>query len=253
MEVPLVAGRFFAEEDGASNRNFIVINEKAIEAFHFTSAADALGQEIISKTDSTRKQIIGVVKNYNHSMLMEKIDPMALLVDPKQYHILQVKYSGSFDNAGKTVEAAWAKVNPSLKVDYGDFSEEIHKFYDILFGDLVNVLAVVSTLAILISCLGLLGMATYTTETRMKEISIRKVLGSNNRSLVFLLSKGFFGILILAAILAVPAAYFLNTLWLEKMAYRRLSRYFRDDARRVDHDGLRSIDHWIADVEGYRY
>jgi putative ABC transport system permease protein len=219
MEVPLVAGRFFADEDGGSNKNFIVINEKSVEAFHFNSATDAIGQEIVSQKDSTRKQIIGVVKNYNHTMLMEKIDPMALVVDPKQYHLLQVKYSGSYENAGKVVETAWAKINPSLKIDYGDFAEEIHKMYDILFGDLVSVLGVVSALAIVISCLGLLGMATYATETRMKEVSIRKILGSSNGSLVFLLSKGFFGILIIAVVLAVPAAYFLNTLWLQKMAY----------------------------------
>ena len=61
-------------------------------------------------------------------------------------------------------------------------------------------------------------MATYNTETRIKEISIRKVLGSNG-SLVFLLSKGFFVILLIAIVIAVPAAYFLNNLWLEKLAY----------------------------------
>ena len=88
-----------------------------------------------------------------------------------------------------------------------------------MFGDLVSVLSVVSFLAILISCLGLLGMATYTTETRMKEISIRKVLGSSDSSLVYLLSKGFFGVLMMAIVLAIPAAYFINNLWLQKLAY----------------------------------
>jgi putative ABC transport system permease protein len=104
-------------------------------------------------------------------------------------------------------------------VDYKDFAGEVHKLYDILFGDLVNVLGVISSLAILISCLGLLGMATYSTETRIKEISIRKVLGSNNGSLVYLLSKGFFGILLIAIVIGVPVAFMLNNLWLEKLAY----------------------------------
>jgi putative ABC transport system permease protein len=144
---------------------------------------------------------------------------MALIDNPAEYHLLQVKYSGSFENAGKTIEKAWTKINPALKVDYKDFSGEVHKLYDILFGDLVNVLGVISSLAILISCLGLLGMATYSTETRIKEISIRKVLGSNNSSLVYLLSKGFFGILLIAIVIGVPAAFMLNNLWLEKLAY----------------------------------
>ena len=109
--------------------------------------------------------------------------------------------------------------HPALKVDYKDFAGEVHKIYDIFFGDLVSVLGVIAALAILISCLGLLGMATYTTETRIKEISIRKVLGSSNGSLVYLLSKGFFVILLIAIGIAVPAAYFINNLWLEPLAY----------------------------------
>jgi putative ABC transport system permease protein len=222
IDVPMVAGRFYSGTDAAANRNFIVINERAVEAFHFHSPMEALGQEIIYQNDSSRKQIIGVVRNYNHRMLMEKMDAMALIQDPKQYHLLQIKYSGSYENAGKTIERAWTKVNPSFKVDYRDFALEVHKIYDIFFGDLVDVLSVVALLAIVISCLGLLGMATYSTETRMKEIAIRKVLGSNNGSLVYLLSKGFVGILLLAILIAVPAAYFLNMLWLEKLAYHIL-------------------------------
>ena len=219
LEVPLVAGRYFLEKDGASNNNFIVLNEKAVEAFHFQSPQEALGEEIILQKDSSRKQIIGVVKNYNHQMLMEKMDPLSLIYNPKEYSLLQVKYTGSYEEAGKSIETAWAKINPTLKVDYKDFDAEVHKLYDILFGDLVSILGVISFLAITISCLGLLGMATYATETRMKEISIRKVLGSSNASLIYLLSKGFVSLLLIAIVLAVPAAYFINNLWLEQLAY----------------------------------
>ena len=219
IKVSLAAGRFFSAADGASNKNFIVINEKSLSTFHLGSPADALGQEIIYKNDSSRKQIIGVVKDYNHQMLMEKIDPMVLLYDVKQFNLVQIEYSGTYEAASKTVEEVWAKVNPNLKLDYKDFSSEVHKIYDIFFGDIVDVMGVVSFLAILISCLGLLGMATYSTETRIKEISIRKVLGSSNGSLVYLLSKGFVAILLIAIAIAVPAAYFLNNLWLELLAY----------------------------------
>jgi putative ABC transport system permease protein len=219
MEISLVAGRYFEAGAGESNKNFIVLNEKAVTAFHFASPVEAIGQEIIDKADSTRKQIIGVVKDYNHQMLVEKLDPMALVYDPELYNILQVKYTGSFADAGKSVEKAWAKVNPTLQVDYKDFYGEVHKIYDIFFGDLVGILSVISILAITISCLGLLGMATYATETRIKEISIRKVLGSSNASLIYMLSKGFVVILIIAIVIAVPAAYFINNLWLEQLAY----------------------------------
>jgi putative ABC transport system permease protein len=219
LEIPLVAGRYYDASAGESNKNFIVLNEKAVTAFHFASPLEAIGQEIILKADSSRKQIIGVVKDYNHQMLMQKLDPMALVYNPKEYKILQVKYTGTYDEAGKSVEAAWAKVNPTLQVDYKDFYGEVHKIYDIFFGDLVSILSVISILAITISCLGLLGMATYATETRIKEISIRKVLGSSNASLIYLLSKGFVVILFIAIVIAVPAAYFINNLWLEQLAY----------------------------------
>ena len=219
IDVSLVAGQFFHTEAGESNKKFIVLNEKAVENFHFEGPDAAIGQEIILQTDSSKIQIIGVVRNYNHQLLMQEMEAMALIYNPKQFTLLQVKYQGTYADAAASVEAAWAKVNPSLKVDYKDFYDEVHKIYDIFFGDLVSVLSVVSILAIFISCLGLLGMATYSTETRIKEISIRKVLGSSDGSLVYLLSKGFFSVLLIAILLAVPLAYFLNNLWLQKLAY----------------------------------
>ena len=81
------------------------------------------------------------------------------------------------------------------------------------------MLGFISILAVVISCLGLLGMATYTTETRVKEISIRKVLGSSNGALIMLLSKGFLTMLALAIVLGVPAAYIANNIWLNMIAY----------------------------------
>ncbi len=219
LDVTLVAGRHFSADAGASNKNFILINETALNTFHFASANEAIGQEIIMKKDSSRKQIIGVVRDYNHQMIMEKMEPMILIYDPGQFRMLQVQYSGSAEDAGKSITAAWTKINPSLKIEHRDFGDEIHKMYNILFGDLVSMLSVIAFLSILISCLGLLGMATYTTETRMKEISIRKILGSSDGSLVYLLSRGFISILVLAIAIAVPAAYFINNLWLEQLAY----------------------------------
>jgi putative ABC transport system permease protein len=215
----MVTGKSFSADNGASNENFIVLNESAVEAFHFKSAQEAMGQEIILKEDSARKMIIGIVKNYNHSMLMQKLEPMALMYKPLEYRMLQVKYTGTYEDAGKSIEKAWTAINPALKVDYKDFNKEVHKMYDIFFGDLVSLLSIIAFLAILISCLGLLGMATYATETRTKEISVRKILGSSNSSLVYLLSRGYAVILLLAIAIAVPAAYFINNLWLEEMAY----------------------------------
>jgi putative ABC transport system permease protein len=219
MEVELVAGKCFVPENGEANKNFIVINEEAVKALHYKNALDAIGEEVISKPDSSRKQIIGVVRDYHHVQLMRKIEPLALQYDPVQFNLLQVRYSGTHDQAAKTIERAWASVNAGLKADYKEVEEEIKFFYSTVFGDAVSVLGVIAFFAILISCLGLLGMATYTIETRMKEISIRKVLGSTDSELIVLLSKGFFKLLMIALAIGVPGAWFLNNLWLQFIAY----------------------------------
>lgn len=218
MEVDIKAGSFFSETD--SNKNAMIINEEAVSAFHFKSPMDAIGEEIIYQQDSTRKRIIGVVENYNHQFLIAKIEPMALLYTPEEFNLFQVKYSGTREDAVTAIEKAWKAVNPDLKIDYNDFETEIKKFYNIIFGDLVSILGVIAFLAIMISCLGLLGMATYTTETRIKEISIRKVLGISNRALVLLLSKGFLKLLGVAIAVGVPLAWFINRQWLKLIAYR---------------------------------
>ena len=220
IEVGLVAGNFYSSDAGESNKSDVVINEQAVLALHYNSPADAIGQELIRQHDSLRFVIIGVVKDYNHGQLMNKIEPLALLYQPDQVTVLQVRYNGSYQEATKTIEKAWAAVNPTLKVDYKGVEEEIKLFYNTVFGDIVHVVGLIATLAICISCMGLLGMATYTTETRLKEISIRKVLGSSNRQLVMLLSKGFFKLLMIAVLIGIPASWFLNNMWLELMAYR---------------------------------
>jgi putative ABC transport system permease protein len=219
MELRLVAGKFFSPESRETNKDYIVINMAGVEKLHYSSPLEAIGEELIHDYDSSRRTIIGVVSDYNHRDLTREIGPMALMYGPEQLSVVQVRFAGTYDNAAKTVEKAWATVNPGLKVDYKEVETEIKQFYEIVFGDIVKVLGVISFLAIMISCLGLLGMATYTTETRIKEISIRKVLGSSGAALVLLLSKGFLSMLALAVLIGVPAAYFINNLWLNEVAY----------------------------------
>ena len=101
IEVNLVAGKFFAPDNNASNKNFIVINSQALKAFHYQTAIDAIGQEIIYQSDSTGKTIIGVVEDYNHSMLLNHIEPMALMFNPDEFSLVHVKYSGTYDGALK--------------------------------------------------------------------------------------------------------------------------------------------------------
>ncbi len=218
MGLTLVAGKFFAEDAGESNANFIILNEEAVKAYQFASPADAVGQSLIIRDDSTERQIIGVIKNYYHELFSESLQPMGLMYNPNEYSLLQISYTGDFESASKSVDKVWTGINPGTKADVKDFQKEMGEMYEIIFGTLLKVLAFVSTLAIIISCLGLLGMATYTIQTRKKEIAVRKILGSSNKSLIFILSKGYLTILAISIMVSVPAAYFMNTLWLEMFA-----------------------------------
>lgn len=220
MQLRVLAGEFFKAEQGESSKNFVIINEAAMRDLKFESARDAIGEPITFMNDSTSKIVKAVVGDYNHRDLTRQIEPMLLMYSPGEFNVLQVAYVGDFGQASQTIEKAWATVNPGLKVDYHEVKSEVNKFYEIVFGDLVRVLGFVSFLAILISCLGLLGMSTYATETRLKEISIRKVLGSGNAELILLLSRSFLTMLGLAILIGLPLSYFINEFWLKLIAYR---------------------------------
>ncbi|MFZ6011035.1 MAG: ABC transporter permease [Bacteroidota bacterium] len=220
MNIKLIAGRNFEADAREANRHLMLINESAVKAFNFATPHDAIGEFVFQETDSAKFEVIGVVKDYNHQVLMERISPMALRCDTTGYNLLQVKYSGGYEDAAKTIEESWVKTNPNLKLDYKDFEGEVRLFYRTIFSDFVSIIGIIAVMAILISCLGLLGMATYTIETKMKEISIRKVLGCTDGALILLLSKGFLTLLVIAIFIAVPMAWFINNLWLELIAYR---------------------------------
>lgn len=216
MGLKLIAGKNFPDQI-PNQEEYVILNEKAVQDLGYETPLDAIGQTIYNQ-DTLAVQIIGVVKNYHHSMMVQEIHPMALRYLPDNFNLLQVKLANKNDIS--TVEDAWEKINPGKLMDSKFMGDEIAEFYNILFGDLVKIISLISFLAISISCLGLLGMATYTIETRMKEISIRKVLGASNISSIYLLSKGFMILLGVAIIISVPLAIVINNLWLQFIAFR---------------------------------
>ena len=220
MGLDLIAGNNFKHEDVRSTPDKLIINKRMVGMLGFESPNQAINETVIVG-DSIKMSIAGVVEDYNHEALLVEIGPMALIPKTTEHHILQVKYqNGNRDAAVNHLEASWAKINPSKKVTYQEFSEEVKGFYDLMFGDLVNIIGLISFLTITISCLGLLGMATFTTQTKVKEISIRKVLGASDKNVILMLSKGFIMLLIIATVIALPIAYFVNNMWLQSLAYR---------------------------------
>jgi putative ABC transport system permease protein len=117
------------------------------------------------------------------------------------------------------LQDTWKKVNPTTKFEYEFFDQQLSITHSML-SDTAGILSVLAFLAVLISCMGLLGMATYTAETRRKEISVRKVLGSSVFQIIILLSQGYMILLGIAVAIAVPVAYIVNNIWLQNFASR---------------------------------
>ena len=204
------------------NDNLIMINEFAVKDFKLGSNEQAIGKQLaIQDGDSFKNvQIAGVVKDFQFLSPDREMQSLVLRNRNDALGFALVKVSG--ENQAQTLsalETAWKEVNPASKFSYKYLDEELLFIHQVL-GDVMSVIGLISFLAIFVSCLGLLGMATYTAQTRTKEIGIRKTLGSSIPQIIYLLSKGFLKLLGFAVLLAVPAAYFINNLWLEFFASR---------------------------------
>jgi putative ABC transport system permease protein len=219
LGLELIAGGNFQKLD--VNAHEIIINAKSLETFSLGTAHEALGQYLIDSEDSANLKIVGVVKNYNHMMLIVDMSPMMLIYNPEKTIMAQVTFPPGRTKEGKyIVEQAFTTVNPGMVADIENFDTQLAFYYNLLFGDIVTVVGIATVLALIIACLGLLGIATYTIETRTKEVGIRKVLGATGKQLVVQLSKGFMSILLISIVIALPLAYFLNNLWLQEFAFR---------------------------------
>lgn len=163
--------------------------------------------------------IIGVVKDFHFSRIENPIEPFVFKMEP-DYEIAHVRIAPG--HPGITImemEHVWKKMDPVHDFTYEFYDEQIREAYS-MYMLLTKIVGFFAFLAISIACVGLLGMAVYTTELRTKEVGIRKVLGADVSRIVLILSRGFLWLLLIAAIIAVPSAWFLNDAILSDVANR---------------------------------
>ncbi len=211
FDIDLVSGRFFSKQF-SSDTNAVVFNETAIKQMGLEKP---IGQFILDDI-----KIIGVVKDFNFESLKSKIRPLAIFVDPGDYMYFAIKISNQ--NTAATIGSirkTISKFAPNYPFEYHFLDEEFDKMYksEQQLGKIFNYFAI---LAILISCLGLIGLASFIAQRRTKEIGVRKVLGSSIFSIITLLSKDFTKLIILSNIIAWPIAWFVMNNWLQNFAYR---------------------------------
>lgn len=164
--------------------------------------------------------MIGVVKDFNYISLHRTIEPLTLPFEPYASRYMSLKVTGeNLPGTIEQIEQVWSRIAPHRPFLYSFLDADFNKQYESDFR-FRQIFTTFSVLAILIACLGLLGLATYTAEQRTKEIGIRKVLGANIGSIVGLLSKDFIKLVLIAILVATPVAWFAMNKWLEGFAYQ---------------------------------
>lgn len=214
----LVAGRNLPAIPDEKEDRYVLINERMAKDLHYPAARLAVGQHLI--VDGRDITIAGVVNNFQFLDVTQGMEPLMLRNRKSEFGYITVRMRGNH-TAGTLafLRDTWKKVNPDSKFEYEFFDEQLLTTHSMM-SNAAGIIGALAVLAVIIACLGLLGMATYTVETRRKEISLRKVLGSSVPGVILLLSKGFMVLLGVAVAISVPIAILVNTLWLRSFASR---------------------------------
>lgn len=221
LGLKLVAGQELPAESPSAWR-YVVVNETMVKAFGYDRPAAILGAAFETPYSDSPMVVVGVVQDFHMRMLLgnEKIEPLVLQNQPANFRYLNVRI-GSRDIRTVMAElnSQWRRIDPVHPFRYEFFDEELASESQGIF-DVVSILGYIAFLVVIIACLGMLGMATYTTERRRKEVGIRKVLGAGDWANTLLLSREFIQVLLIAIGIAAPLSYLLNTAWLRKFPNR---------------------------------
>ncbi len=216
MGMKLKSGRNFYDDITSDSSN-VIINETFAKLM---GKKDPVGQ-LLTRGDGRRIQIVGVVHDFIFNDMYHTPDPLVFFCDTSNVAMLLIRLKGNQDisKAVAKVEQVMKAHNPAYPFEYKFMDENFNNLFksESLIGKLSRVFAF---LTILISCLGLFGLAAYTAERRTKEIGIRKVLGATISNVIALLSKDFLRLVAIASIIAFPLAYWIMNKFLQDFAYR---------------------------------
>lgn len=218
MGLEIVAGRNFNPDMSTDSASAIILSVDGVHDLELGSPIEAVGK--IIEADEREYEVIGIINGFITSDPMRKGDPIVLYFNPEfsRYSIVKV-LPGQTVSFIEDMEEAWAKLGSLHSFKYEIFDDQLRESpVLIIFIDFIKILSLIGGFSIFISCLGLLGMAMYSAENRVKEIGIRKVLGATVSNIVVLLSKEYLVLIVISIVLAVPGAYLINNLWLESIS-----------------------------------
>lgn len=214
----IVAGRPFSKSFATDSTQAMIVNESATKLLGYSSAQQAIGRTFDQW--GRKGKIIGVLKDFHYKSLQQVIQPLTMRIEPNSIGLISVKVSASGLPATiKAIETKWNQVIPNRPFEYTFLDDFLDKQYraESNFGNLFFNFAM---LAIFISCLGLLGLSSYNTILRTKEIGVRKILGGSISSIVNLLSVEFLRLVLIAFVIAAPVAWYGMSKWLLEFPYR---------------------------------
>ncbi|HYC84579.1 MAG TPA: ABC transporter permease [Chryseosolibacter sp.] len=216
----LSGGNFDPQKEGVIERH-VILNEEALKLFGFSDARSAVGQQIFVD-DSLALTVSGVVANFHFRPLSYQIGPLALRYNKDGIGFLSARIDPARKDAVvAAVESAWKKVDPVHPLQWNMMADEIDLAYrDAGFFDIVKIVVYIGFLTISLACMGILGMAMYSTQTRVKEIGVRKVMGATSEQITMLLSRSFFVLLLAAAVIGAPIGYYFGAEFLTLYAYK---------------------------------
>ncbi len=214
LGIEMVEGRTFSRDYG-SDTTKIIFNQAAIDVM---GLSEPIGKVV--HLWGKDMQIIGVTKNFHFESLHENVKPLLFHLAPEKTDKIMAKVeAGREKETLDRLQAFYSVYNPEYPLDYHFLDEDYQALYA-AEQRVATLSQYFAALAILISCLGLFGLAAFTAERRLKEIGIRKILGSSNLRIVYLLSSDFTKMVFIAILIALPVSYFIAQRWLESFAFR---------------------------------
>ncbi|AFU70336.1 acidobacterial duplicated orphan (ADOP) ABC-type permease-like protein [Psychroflexus torquis ATCC 700755] len=218
FDLKLLAGRNFSKDLASDSLESMIINEKAFGLLGYSDPEQIIGKGFDQW--GRKGKIIGVVKDFHMTSLKEEIVPLSMVYNSSGNTLINLKMTGNDVSATiAIIENSFKKAYPNTTFEYAFVNELFKEQYEAerRFGTLFLSFAL---LAIFISCLGLLGLASYSTLQRRREIGIRKVLGASSMGIVNLLSKDFLKLVLISIVIATPISWFIMNKWLQDFAYR---------------------------------
>ncbi|PHN02248.1 ABC transporter permease [Flavilitoribacter nigricans] len=220
LDIELSAGRNFADDSESNGEQGVIVNETFLKQFAIEGSVEEyrLPEKFRGMANS---RILGVVKDFNYMDLKSDVRPLILQAEPDAHlgYLLVKVRPGSVDQTLAQLRTSWQKISPDKPFEFSFLDDDIQQQY-LTEARWNKAITGATLLAILIACLGLFGLIALILTERTKEIGIRKILGASIPDITWLISRQFVILLTIAAIFAIPAAWWVMEQWLENFAYK---------------------------------